>query len=160
MDSLISLIEKKQKLPASLDIQLSAAYGRGNNKINLVLPHIQQQDNSVDCGVFAIANLVEFCFKGTIDTDITFKSEMMREHLLKCLIKKKFEPFPRKNKSKICQKKPMTLDIYLDCSKCSLSNIYDDMISCEFCTKWFHNSCVGLDDDFRDSFIFTCDNCR
>lgn len=50
-----------------------------------------------DCGLFAIANLVEFCFDpdNSIQTKTSFKSECMRNHLVECLENGIFTKFPQ-----------------------------------------------------------------
>lgn len=47
-------------LSPSLQIQLASLYGGDFNNIIVRIPSIQQQTNGVDCGLFAIANLVQF----------------------------------------------------------------------------------------------------
>jgi Ulp1 family protease len=50
------------------------------------LPTVQQQTNSIDCGVFAIAYATEFCFNQyTGGKGLTFNTSVMRDHLLQCL---------------------------------------------------------------------------
>jgi hypothetical protein len=47
------------------------------------LPEPQKQDNNIDCGLFSLANAVEFCqsgFKG--GTRIKFEQKYMRGHLV------------------------------------------------------------------------------
>lgn len=50
-----------------------------------------------DCGLFAIANLVEFCFNpdNSFQIKTSFKSECMRNHLIECLENGKFTKFPQ-----------------------------------------------------------------
>jgi Ulp1 family protease len=56
----------------------------------------QQQNNGYDCGLFAIANLVEFCFN---DATYNYKNEFvlnkMRKHLIHCLERGEFSKFPQ-----------------------------------------------------------------
>jgi Ulp1 family protease len=51
------------------------------------LPEVQQQTNGFDCGVYAIANLVEFCSKGSFNfkRKTNFIENYMRSHLISCL---------------------------------------------------------------------------
>ena len=44
----------------------------------------QQQHGSVDCGLFAIANIVALCF-GFEPNKILFCQDRMRSHLISCL---------------------------------------------------------------------------
>ena len=43
-----------------MKIQLAQIYGRGKSQIIVKIPYVQQQNNSYDCGLFAIANMMEF----------------------------------------------------------------------------------------------------
>jgi hypothetical protein len=58
-------------LTPSFEIQLSAIYGQGKTNLLIKLPEVQQQTNGYDCGVYALANLVEFCYSGTYNTQKT-----------------------------------------------------------------------------------------
>jgi hypothetical protein len=40
-------------------------FGDGKTNLLIKLPEVQQQTNGYDCGVHALANLVEFCYSGT-----------------------------------------------------------------------------------------------
>ena len=44
-----------------------------------------EQTNGLDCGVFAIAHLVEFCIKGVFNPYVGFDTKKMRTHLQSCL---------------------------------------------------------------------------
>jgi hypothetical protein len=57
-------------LTPSLEIQLSAIYGQGKTNLLIKLPEVQQQTNGYDCGVYALANLVEFLLQWYIQPDI------------------------------------------------------------------------------------------
>ena len=48
---------------------LVAIYDRGKGHIQIVHPHVQQQTNGVDCGIFAIAYATEFIFNQYIGYD-------------------------------------------------------------------------------------------
>jgi hypothetical protein len=96
------------------------------------LPETQKQDNSIDCGLFSLANAVEFCqsgFKG--GTHIKFEQKYMREHLVHCLEKGNFSAFP-KNHVGFAPKniKINTYKIEIDC-ECGKPNAIENMIACE-----------------------------
>ena len=72
--------------------------GQGHNKIRL--PRVQQQQNGVDCGVFAIAFATEFCFaKKELSKSLIFDTKLMRPHLIQCIEFGKFTPFPKRRSS-------------------------------------------------------------
>ena len=55
---------------------------------------MQDQYNSNDCGLHAVANLTEMLFGGDPAT-ISYDASKMRQHLYKCMVEKKLERFPK-----------------------------------------------------------------
>ena len=169
LDSLIGITKQKDHLSASLEMQVSSSYGENRKILKTILPSIQQQTNGVDCGVFAIANLVEFCFNGFKGSEqLEFDIDYMRQHLVNCIANGRFSKFPKKKLSKYRKKKvsqALTYDIFIDCEShgCHISNVFDDMVSCDAgCDRWFHNRCVCDQSDVhfsRDSFVWNCTKC-
>ena len=68
------------------------------------LPPAQVQQGGVDCGLFAIAFAYELAAETTLWMYRAFEQGKMREHLVKCLERGLFEPFPRNKVIKIQQK--------------------------------------------------------
>ena len=68
------------------------------------LPNVKQQPNSVDCGVFAIANAITCLFKEN-PKKIEYDFSLMRKHLFKILKTGKITPFPKKKVSAMFDKK-------------------------------------------------------
>ena len=134
-------------------MQLSQIYGSSKKKISIKIPEVQQQDNSIDCGLFAIANMVEFCFNKLIgDSNLQFNINYMRDHLIFCLEKNHFRPFPKMDN--ISHQLPILVKpeihtIYMNC-KCGNPDTIEDMIGCDWksgnktCNIWTHKSCTGL----------------
>jgi len=50
------------KLTTSLEIQLFQVYSNSKKRLLVKIPEVQKQTNKIDCGLYAIANAVEFCF--------------------------------------------------------------------------------------------------
>lgn len=129
--------KERSYLSQSTQLQLGKMYGKGMKTLNVSILDVQQQTNGVDCGVFAIANLTDFCFSEDIkDQPIPFDIEKMRSHLIKCLEDKKFEKFPKKQNQKkrlsLTRKREFIKQINIDCAAgCSLPNVYDNLIACE-----------------------------
>ena len=140
----------KGKLTASLQIQLASIYGSDYKKLHVKIPHIQQQTNSVDCGIFAIANAVQFCLSYYHGNDlIQYDIPFMRDHLLHCIEHERFSPFPRiQTKAKLNKRKPIYIEIPCDC-KCHLPNLMEEMVGCDAmqqqCSAWRHRSCACAD---------------
>jgi hypothetical protein len=80
-------------LTPSLEIQLSAIYGHGKTNL-LIKSAVQQQTNGYACGVYALANLVEFCYSGTYNTQkhTHYIERYMRSPLIAWLEKSHFSP--------------------------------------------------------------------
>jgi hypothetical protein len=83
-------------LTTSVEIQMSLIYGKGKTVVPVKIPKVQQQHNSIDCGVFAVAFMVEFCFNNFIGRDnVNFDTYTMRDHLIKCIESQQCSPFPK-----------------------------------------------------------------
>jgi hypothetical protein len=105
-----SSISKPYVITESLKMQLFTIYGKNTNHLQIDVPQIQQQTNGVDCGIFAIANAVEFClnsFLGT--TQLEFDKNVMRSHLIECLLQNKLQEFP-KNRKKLSLKSNVNVE--------------------------------------------------
>lgn len=55
---------------------------------------VQRQNGSDDCGLFAVAFIVELLSGGDPST-VGFKQNMMRKHYSTCLETSKWSPFPK-----------------------------------------------------------------
>jgi hypothetical protein len=116
------------------------------------MPDTQKQENSSDCGVFAIAFLTELIINkfNTNFSSIRFDISKMRAHLLNCLIEDKLTVFPKVEKMpKMPCKDDKTNIIKLYCI-CKMPDLVDNMIKCgnKFCKiKWYHESCSGCADN-------------
>lgn len=133
--------------------------------INVSLLKVQQQDNNVDCGIFAIAFCTEFCFTGKQGIlEAEFDRIRLRPHLLTCLENLDMVPFPKlRKKMKLKKNNPaIEYTISFDCAaSCGYTNAFNDMIQCEQngCSKWFHYKCVDIS-QASDSLIWSCDSCK
>ena len=67
---------------------------QGSRSLRLEIVPVQQQDGVHDCGLFAIAYGTEECL-GRRPEPANFEQALMRQHLIKCLQKESFDPFPR-----------------------------------------------------------------
>ena len=91
-DSLIS-----RKLSESLCTQLRQRYSNTSNPLSVYILPVDQQTNAVDCGIYAIANAVEFLHEDG-NPEAIFKPEEMRSHLIQCLEAGEMTPFPKSQK--------------------------------------------------------------
>jgi hypothetical protein len=166
-----SLLHKNSINP-SLEIQMAQIYGKTKKSIKVRKPKVQQQTNGSDCGVFAIAFLVEFCVNGLENIHRTsFDIAAMRYHLATCFESHVFKPFPKmpsrvskRNEAKPNQpnvdKMPQQLPVQIDLlCPCGMPNVYDDMVGCDgsHCLYgWYHKCCVGL---VSEPAVWTCQSC-
>ena len=118
--------------------------------------------STLDCGVFAIANAVEFCFTGYPELgqqkrDWDFDNYCMRDHLLDCLNNEEFRQFPKIVK----EETEMATDIFnitISCP-CGLANLTGNvMICCDRCQKWYHEECA--DDNAKTQTTWLCHLCK
>ena len=101
-----------------------------------------------DCGLFAIANAIDFCSEGKIQF-VDYDLSVMRRHFLECLQEGFLTPFPRiakRPKKSPPDENEVSISVFCFCR---LPGSYDDLVGCDGvgneCEKWFHISCVGLE---------------
>ena len=119
-------------LSPSLQIQITQIYGNDKSEIKLFIPNIQQTNGS-ECGLFAIAHIVEFLHTGKINPNILFNATKFRDHLCKCLENKKLEPFPKSFKRNVKKKEvnPIIIPLF---RCCHLPEVVADMVACDNCS--------------------------
>jgi hypothetical protein len=94
--------------------------------------------------------MTEFCFSGwNGKNSVHFDTNVMRNHLLKCMEDKQFSPFPEikpvKSKGTLNLKNTsVNLSIKKECkAECDLPYLFEDMVSCDKCSTWYHFGCVS-----------------
>jgi hypothetical protein len=140
-----------EKLTVSQEIQLSQIYSHGKKRLLVKMPEIHKQTNSIDCGLYAIANAVECCLTGyTGGLHITLDQIYMRDHLISCLEKNQLRPFPKCFISKKSKVKSQNFIIETNC-ECGETDGIQNMVGCEWtkgiktCNTWKHKSCASPD---------------
>ncbi|XP_069464877.1 uncharacterized protein [Ambystoma mexicanum] len=101
-------------LSVSTQKQLKQCYGAVmlQGKLEVHLLSVDRQPNCDDCGLYAIANAVEFlCSEGT--PTAKYDNKAMRPHLITCLEKKKMAPFPKCPKLSRLSRKPTIKKIFV-----------------------------------------------
>ena len=121
---------------------------------------VQQQLNGVDCGVFAIAFATSLAFNED-PCAITFDSELIRPHLIKCLQEERMRPFPRKSKrARRCKTKVNVIELYCSCHMPYTEG--DEMVECSNCKHWFHLTCEHINKKVLKQSVnskWLCDGC-
>ena len=93
-----SLCKQHYKIHPSIQFQLSALYGKGLDLLDVHVVKVDKQNNNDECGVYALANLLEFVSNGCsylVQNRINFNPKLMRQHLIKCLECRNCTPFPK-----------------------------------------------------------------
>jgi len=126
------------------------------DRITVGRPPCMQQENAIDCGLFAIANATEFCY--TQNTQfVEFDQRQLRSHLLQCLENGELTQFPRSAKRAKKAKELEEFEVISTYCKCRLPQNFDDMIECDRCGEWYHHSCVGI--KYIEKSEWFCENC-
>ena len=106
------------------------------------IPPTQQQDNALDCGLFAIAHMTEFLHTKQIQPNIRFDTSRMRDHLITCFENKYLTTFSKLDKREIKRKfgtRKLEITLYKCCYK---PDVVADMIACRICKNWYHKPCI------------------
>lgn len=143
--------------PLSASVQHVAALSHTKkSKLNLWQIDVQQQQNTCDYGLFAIAFATSLCY-GQEPHHCNYKQFAMRQHL-SCLKAGKMETFPgsiRKFKEKVLQ--ICRLPVYCICRKPDGGSL---MVECAGCTEWFHLHCIGMMENDLPESDWLCPHCQ
>ena len=90
-------IKSSRSINTSMSVRLAQLYSSNSRSLDILIPDIQRQTNSSDCGVFSIAYLAELIFNdfNVGISKIRFDIPLMRSHLLNCFVNDKILPFPK-----------------------------------------------------------------
>ena len=58
-----------------------------------------KQNNSIDCGLYAIAFVTSHCFRQKLCFELIFDSNKLRSHLLECFENNRISEFPLTSKT-------------------------------------------------------------
>lgn len=109
--------------------------------ILLAIENIQQQQDSCNCGLFAIAFATAESFGHSLKR-FNFDVQKMRTHLISCLEKGMMSPFPGEVK---IQPSPLniiaTYRIYCSCRMPYDAASGEPMLQCNLCDERFHQRC-------------------
>ena len=131
-------------------------------EIHIVIQSVQQQNNVVDCGVFAIAFTTSLAY-GEDPSDIIYDQTVLRSHFLKCLKQEKMETFSRSNRllrTLKCRYKELSIEVFCLCRLPYKRNA--KMAECSKCSQWYHQVCDNIPTiAFTDSNAeYFCQACR
>ena len=144
-----------------LTIQLSQIYGKDKNNIRVNIPSVIKQTNSTDCGLFAIAFITSFCLRKSTPHQLIYDSNKLRNHLLECFENNKMSEFPLTSKTTSSRRRDNMKSVIVDnyCT-CNLPECVEDMIQCDRCNVWYHQSCVNFQANIVNAEqSFCCNYC-
>ena len=117
---------------------------------------VAAQSGGDDCGCYAIAFAEALC-RGEDPVSLDFKQSGMRAHLLSCLRKGTFTPFPAESRQVSAGVKKVTdLAIYCHCRQPETKR----MIKCHSCLEWYHSTCENIESGhWKKPSTWRCKNC-
>lgn len=136
------------KITSHIKKQIASMLFHSGPVVKLNIQQVQQQGNSVDCGVFAVAYATSI-LHGQNPEDLNYDTYSLRQHLLTCISSGIFKPFPlsklRQNKAK---KKTLKMKLFCSCRMpwdAADEGIPEkQMAQCDSCKKWYHRSCEKI----------------
>ena len=162
LDSLGTDRKDNSIIPDGLKIQLSQIYGRQKYEISIKIPEVMKQNNSIDCGLYAMAFITSYCFRQKLCFDLIFDSNKLRPHLFQCFENNSISEFPLTSKTiSLRRKKKDKIIAIKNYCICNLPECFDDMVQCDKCRKWFHKYCINA--PFNISLVtvdYFCDECQ
>ena len=140
-------------------LQIAKIYQPSKYLLNVHKLSVQQQEGTMDCGIFAVAFAVEVCVGNNVE-NVSFNQKKMRKHLYDCLSKGVMTPFPKMSSKLEHLPRPTCVERKLKVyCLCKMPEVADSkMISCDICNHWFHYSCVNLQFD-EDPKYWECPLC-
>ncbi len=160
LDSMMNF--KNPRVNTTLQLQIAQIYGSGQDEIIVMIPEVQEQIGGNDCGLFAIANMIEFCsdrYNGLPTGRLMFEfcQDDMRQRLIECLSSKSMKPFPKVQKNNTI--KMHSDPIPLECC-CKLTECFDNMVECKMCGTWKFYRCENLKNIAEAKKLKMCSECK
>ena len=112
---------KTKDLPVEIAKQIAQLCSSKDRSIRVIRAEVQQQTDTISCGLFAIAFAFDVCAESD-PRNVHYDQAKMRSHLLKCIKENCIAKFPRSQKrlSSKCKNSITFLDVYCVCRQ-----IYD-----------------------------------
>ena len=146
-------------IPLSTKQQICSILMPTERLISLEFVAVDRQNNSNDCGVFALAFATALC-AGEDPQYLHFKTEgtSMRDHLLQCLENGAIQPFPSEMLKRRRARRDMKNDkIEVFCTCRSTED--KDMLGCVKCGEMLHRTCIKESNRKDCSITWLCDSC-
>jgi hypothetical protein len=129
----------------SVATQFSSFCFSPTRSIRVEIKKVQQQENGVDCGLYAIAFATTLAF-GEDPTKVMYDPLQLRGHLISCFEDGKMRKFPTTSAKGIrCRNVVKSIEIFC---KCRMPYSKDDnMVEFPECWKWYHDDCEIIPND-------------
>jgi len=129
------------------------------SSLRLIIKPVQQQNNGVDCGVFAIAFATALAH-GVDPCTIAFDTNKMRDHLIKCLKLGTITMFPKIEKRvRRCSSRKVVVPLYCHCRLPYVEG--NEMVLCGDCNEWYHYKCEKIKRSHKLKNIdWKCSTCK
>lgn len=143
-------------LPTKACEQVAALLHSKLSSLRICYRDVATQSGGDDCGCYAIAFAEALC-RGEDPVSLDFRQSGMRAHLLSCLRKGTFTPFPDETRQVSTRVKKVTdLAIYCHCRQPESKR----MIKCQSCLEWYHSKCENIESGhWKKPSTWRCKNC-
>lgn len=142
----------------SVKMQAAAIIRPERSHLLFEMERTQFQQGGADCGLFAIAYAVDYCYGNNPATKRYHQGEM-RQHLLQCVQKGALTPFP--SSSVRCSRPVEQMRVRLHCDCRLPEDGEEEMAYCPCCRTWFHKSCQNIADIVfsNEKTTWKCSHC-
>jgi hypothetical protein len=134
-------------LPSSITMVVCNLLMTTDKIITVTYVNVQYQIGASDCGLFALAFATSLC-SGQDPATLRYEQKSLRQHLLQCITRQKMSTFPHATKravKKVTAARTEKIPVFC---VCRLPDDGSQMIKCNSCNEWFHQSCIHIDDKF------------
>lgn len=139
---------------------MSSLFQTPKKEMTYIFKTVQRQNNTYDCGIFAIAFAISL-LNGQDPTTIMYNSHMLRPDLQTCLEIGKLTLFPHslKRSTRIVMDRQQTISVFCHCRRTAHSPSSENwtMIECANCLDWFHRMCEKYPGN--TNLAWFCKNC-
>ena len=127
-------------------LQICSFVQPSNKLFRFEIMNIMVQPNTFDCGLFAVANMIEIAFGGHPGKCV-WDTKQFRPHLIACLEEEHLVPFPKLKERRVPFSRAVQYlieeKIYCDC-RMPFDQV-SEMICCKHCNSWYHCDCIGME---------------
>ena len=142
-----------QDVPVDSIPQICNLMNVSSDYLNVIVKPVQIQSNSVDCGLFALANALTL-LNDSDPTKVVYHEEKMRSHFISCILNRDFSNFPVLNLLQVPRalERHQHIPVCLMCRQSHLLNFFGSnfkaLYQCGYCKCWYHEHCKMFHENF------------